>query len=83
MERHLRSVIITIEITSRHIECTHINLDNSRIPAVALQCVAALILCSDFAITALIALWLQVSKSFKQVGMYQYFLEKLVKGFFR
>ena len=37
MDRHLRSVAIVIEVTSRHMECTRFNLDYSRIPAVALQ----------------------------------------------
>ena len=36
MDRHLRSVYITIEMTSRHMECTHVNLDYSRMPAVAI-----------------------------------------------
>ena len=37
MYRHLRSVAIMIEVTSRHMECTHVNLDYSRMPAVAQQ----------------------------------------------
>ena len=37
MDRHLRSVAIMIEVTSRHMECTHFNPDYSRMPAVALQ----------------------------------------------
>ena len=37
MERHLRSVAIMIEVISRHMECTHFNLDYSRMPAVAQQ----------------------------------------------
>ena len=32
-ERHLRSVAIMIEVTSRHMECTHFNLDYSQMPA--------------------------------------------------
>ena len=35
--RHLRSVDIMIEVTSRHMECTHFNLDYSQMPAVAQQ----------------------------------------------
>ena len=30
-----------IKVTSRHMECTHFNLDNSRMPAVALKDVEA------------------------------------------
>ena len=30
MDRHLRSVAIMIEVTSRHTECTHFNLDYSQ-----------------------------------------------------
>ena len=37
MECHLRRVTIMIEVTSRHPEWTHFNLDYSRMPAVALQ----------------------------------------------
>ena len=37
MDRHLRSVAIMTEVTSRHMECTHSNADYSRMPAVALQ----------------------------------------------
>ena len=37
MERHLCSVAIMIEVTSRHTECTHYNSNNSQMPAVALQ----------------------------------------------
>ena len=42
MDCHLRSVAITIEVTSRHTEYTHFNLDYSRIPAVALHYVYSL-----------------------------------------
>ena len=35
--RHLGSVAIMIEVTSRHTECTQFNLDYSRMPAVAQQ----------------------------------------------
>ena len=38
MDRHLRSVAMEIEVTSHLMECTHFNLDYSRMPAVALQC---------------------------------------------
>ena len=37
MDRHLRYVAIMIEVTSRHMECTHFNLDYRQMPAVALQ----------------------------------------------
>ena len=37
-DRHLRSVAIMTEVTSRRMECTHINLEYSRMPAVAQQC---------------------------------------------
>ena len=37
MDRHLRSVAIMIEVTSRHMECTHFNSDYCRMPAVAQQ----------------------------------------------
>ena len=37
MKPHLVSVAITIEVTSRHMECTRFNLDYSQMPAVALQ----------------------------------------------
>ena len=37
IERHLRSVAIMIELTSRHTECTYFNSDYSQMPAVALQ----------------------------------------------
>ena len=37
MDRHLLSVAIMIEVTSRRMECTHFNLDYSRMHAVALQ----------------------------------------------
>ena len=30
MDRHLRSLAIMIEVTSRHTKCTHFNLDYSR-----------------------------------------------------
>ena len=33
----MRSVAIMIEVTSCHMECTHFNLDYSRMPAVALH----------------------------------------------
>ena len=33
MDRHLRSVTIMMEATSRHTECTHFNLNLSRKPA--------------------------------------------------
>ena len=36
-DRHLRSVAIMIEVTSRHMECTRFKLDYSRMLAVALQ----------------------------------------------
>ena len=36
-ERHLCSVAIMIEVTSRHLECIHFNSDYSQMPAVALQ----------------------------------------------
>ena len=35
--RHLRSAAIVIEVTSRHTECTHFNLDFSRMSVIALQ----------------------------------------------
>ena len=35
MERHLRSVDIKIEMTSRHMGCTHFILDHNQMPAVA------------------------------------------------
>ena len=35
MDRHLRSTAVMIEVTGRHMECTHFNLDYSQIPAVA------------------------------------------------
>ena len=37
MDRHLRSVAIMIEVTSRHMVCTHFNLDYSQMAAVAQQ----------------------------------------------
>ena len=37
MDRYLRSVAIVIEVTSRHMECTHFNLDYSQMPAVSPQ----------------------------------------------
>ena len=37
MECHLHSVAIMTEMTSRHMECTHFNLDYSQISAVARQ----------------------------------------------
>ena len=37
MDRHLRSVAIMIEVTSRHMECTHFNPNYSRMPVVALK----------------------------------------------
>ena len=37
MDRHLRSVAIMIEVTSRHLECTHFYSDCSQMPAVAKQ----------------------------------------------
>ena len=37
MDRHLYLVTIMIEVTSRHMECTHFNPDNSQMPAVAQQ----------------------------------------------
>ena len=36
MDRHLRSVAIMIDVTSRQMECAHFNSDYSRMPAVAL-----------------------------------------------
>ena len=42
MDRHLHSLAIMIEVTSRHTECTHFNLDYSRMPPVALQYVYSL-----------------------------------------
>ena len=41
MDRHPHTVpvAIMIEVTSRHMECTHFNLDYSQMPAVALQIV--------------------------------------------
>ena len=37
MDRNLRSVVIMLEVTSRHTECTHSDLVYSQIPVVALQ----------------------------------------------
>ena len=37
MDRHLPSVAIMIEVTNRHMECTHFNLEYSRMPTVAPQ----------------------------------------------
>ena len=37
MDRHLPSVAIMIEVTSRQTECSHFNLDYGRMLAVALQ----------------------------------------------
>ena len=37
MDRHLRSVAIMIEVTSRHMECTHLNSNYSGMLAVALH----------------------------------------------
>ena len=37
MDRHLRSVAIMIEVTSRHMECTYFNSNYNRMPAVSLQ----------------------------------------------
>ena len=37
MDRHLRSVAIMIEVTNRHMECTHFNLDYSQMSAIAQQ----------------------------------------------
>ena len=37
MDRHLRSVAIIIEVTSRYLECTYFHLDHSQMPAVAQQ----------------------------------------------
>ena len=39
MERHLHTVAIMIEVTSRHTECTHFNY--SLMPAVSLRCYEA------------------------------------------
>ena len=39
MDRHLRSIAIMIEVTSRHVEYTHFDLDCSRMTAVAQQSV--------------------------------------------
>ena len=36
-ERHLHSVAIMLEMTSRRVECTHFNLDFSQMPAVMQQ----------------------------------------------
>ena len=38
MDRHLSLVAIMIEVTSRHMKCTHFHSHYSRMPAVALQC---------------------------------------------
>ena len=35
MECHLLEVTVMVEVTCRQMECTHFNLDNSRMPAVA------------------------------------------------
>ena len=37
MGRHLRSIVVMIEVTSRHVECTNFNLVYSQMSAVALQ----------------------------------------------
>ena len=37
MKRYLLSVVIMIEVTSRHMECAHSNLDYRRMPTVELQ----------------------------------------------
>ena len=41
IDHHLRSITVMIEGTSRHLKCTHFNLDYSRMSAVALQCFCA------------------------------------------
>ena len=37
MDRQKRSVAIMIEVTGRHVDCTHFNSDYSQVPAFALQ----------------------------------------------
>ena len=51
MNHHLRPVAIMIEVTSRHMECTHFNLDYNRMPAIALQLECKMILLELHTIT--------------------------------
>ena len=37
MDCHLRSVTTMTEVTSRHMKCTHFNLDYNRMPGIAQQ----------------------------------------------
>ena len=39
MDRHRRSIAIMIEVTNRHLECTHFNLDYSRMPVIQVKMV--------------------------------------------